>query len=76
MKNQNDFQYKRRNRLESYNLDDQTISIFSFTDKAWTQTSKNEKETGFWHHTSGIAPDSTIITFGGYGSFLYKKHLI
>ncbi|HJF44130.1 hypothetical protein [Coprobacter fastidiosus] len=65
----------KTNRLESYNLDDQTISIFSFTDKAWTQTSKNEKETGFWHHTSGIAPDSTIITFGGYGSFLYKNTL-
>ncbi len=34
-----------------------------------------KKKPDFWHHTSGIAPDSTIITSGGYGSFLYKNTL-
>lgn len=62
-------------RLESYNLDDQSISVFSFANKAWSRTAKTNKEPGFWHHTADIASDSSIITFGGYGFYLYKNSL-
>ena len=65
----------KTNQLESYCIEQGSISIFSFADNSWSQTSKTDKITDFWHHTSCIAPDSSIITFGGYGSFLYKNLL-
>ena len=66
----------KRKQLISYNLEEQYISTFSFESKKWSNNRLCSQENRFWHHTSDFRPtDSSIITFGGYGMYLYKNNL-
>ena len=66
----------KRKQLISYNLEEQYISTFSFESKKWSNNRICSQENRFWHHTSDFRPaDSSIITFGGYGMYLYKNDL-
>jgi DNA-binding SARP family transcriptional activator len=69
--------YDRLNEeLLSYNLDEKTISRFSFQNNEWSKTTPCEQETRFWHHTASInTADSTLVAFGGYGFYRYKNDL-
>ncbi|MDR3219533.1 MAG: hypothetical protein LBU22_11285 [Dysgonamonadaceae bacterium] len=62
--------------LVSYNLDDQSISRFSFKEQKWSRKTLYNDDTRFWHHTASINnTDSTLVTFGGYGYYKYKNDL-
>ncbi len=62
--------------LLSYNLDEETMSRFSFKDQKWSKTTPCTEETRYWHHTTSINEmDSSIVTFGGYGYYQYKNDI-
>lgn len=64
------------NKLISYNLDEGTISDFSFDTGYWSKETPPVKEHSFWHHTTSFyEKDRSIFTFGGYGFYLYKNDL-
>lgn len=64
------------NKLISYNLDENTISEFSFDTERWSKETPPVKEHSFWHHTTSFyKKDQSIFTFGGYGFYLYKNDL-
>ncbi|MDR0413678.1 MAG: hypothetical protein LBH61_07765 [Dysgonamonadaceae bacterium] len=62
--------------LLSYNLDEKTISRFSFKRCEWSKATPCKEETRFWHHTMSInEADSSLVAFGGYGYYHYKNDL-
>lgn len=62
--------------LVSYNLDENTISKFSFENSSWSKETPCTQEPRYWHHTASFyEPDTAIVTFGGYGFYLYKNDL-
>lgn len=62
--------------LVSYNLDEKSISRFSFKDQMWSKKNPCEKESRFWHHTASFnEKDTTLYAFGGYGYYKYKNDL-
>lgn len=66
----------QRNQLVSYNLEDKFTSTYSFETNRWSNDRLCGDETRFWHHTADFWPsESSIITFGGYGLYLYKNDL-
>lgn len=66
-----------RNELISYNLDEKTVSVFSFETGTWSNDKKATKEPAYWHHTSSYRTShSSVVAFGGYGFYQYKNDLI
>ncbi len=66
----------QRNQLVSYNLEDKFTSTYSFETNKWSNDRLCGDETRFWHHTADFWPaESSIITFGGYGLYLYKNDM-
>jgi hypothetical protein len=64
------------NELVSYNIDEETVSRFSFKSREWSKTAPCENETRFWHHTMSINDaDTSIVAFGGYGYYRYKNDM-
>ena len=64
------------NKLISYNIDENSISEFSFDTGYWSKETTSTKEHSFWHHTASFyEKDRSIFTFGGYGFYLYKNDL-
>lgn len=65
------------NKLISFNLDNESLSTFSFADQTWSSTQKPLYESIYWHHASLYSSkDSCIYTFGGYGGYKYNNTLI
>jgi DNA-binding SARP family transcriptional activator len=66
-----------KDELISYNLDENTISTFSFSTASWSKrTPCNTSETNYWHHTASFYEgDTSIVAFGGYGFYVYKNTL-
>ena len=65
-----------RNKLVSYNLDERTVSEFSFENECWSKETPPVKEHSFWHHTTSFyEKEHSIFAFGGYGFYLYKNDL-
>lgn len=63
-------------RLVSYNLDDKTVSSFSFVTMGWDQPEQTTTEHRYFNHTSSWVPkDSSIVSFGGYGFYMYNNEL-
>lgn len=63
-------------KLLSYSLDQKSISIFSPENNSWNGTFTNDMGPAYIHHTVAISPkDTSLITFGGYGYYLYKNSL-
>lgn len=63
-------------KLLSYSLDQKSISTFSPENNSWSGTSTNDTDPAYIHHTVDISPkDTSLITFGGYGYYLYKNNL-
>ena len=63
-------------RLISYSLDQKSISVFSSENNSWSGTFTNGMDPAYIHHTVAISPkDTSLITFGGYGYYLYKNTL-
>jgi two-component SAPR family response regulator len=65
------------NRLVLYSLDYNYLSVFDFEAREW---SPHDPGTGnltvYWHHNRLMAPDGSIIAFGGYGEFMYKNSVL
>lgn len=63
--------------LFSYNLDENTISRFSFENSSWDSHIESKLDHGYWNNsTSYSEADSTIVSFGGYGFYKYNNELI
>lgn len=66
----------QKKQLISYNLEEQFLSVFSFETGRWSNNRMSKQENRFWHHTADFRlADSSIMTFGGYGMYLYKNDL-
>lgn len=64
------------NRLVSYNLDDKTLSFFLPQTSRWTFPELTQTEHRYFNHTlSWVSKDSTLVTFGGYGYYMYNNLL-
>ncbi|WP_029905177.1 hypothetical protein [Prevotella sp. 10(H)] len=71
------FYDSRKDRLSSYNLDENIVSHFSFSSHSWSNKTKSILEHGYWNNTVSYSPlDSTLISFGGYGFYKYNNDLI
>ena len=67
----------RRNQLVSYNLDENIISRFLFSNNSWDSHIKPLLEHGYWNNSvSYSSSDSTLVSFGGYGFYKYNNDLI
>lgn len=65
------------NRLLLYSLDDNYLSVFDFETREWSpHDSSTTGLTVYWHHNRFIVPDGFIVTFGGYGEFMYKNSVL
>ncbi|GAB6010666.1 Kelch repeat-containing protein [Viscerimonas tarda] len=65
-----------KDELISYNLEEKTISRFSFKTSSWSKTTPAVQEPRYWHHTTSFyEADTSVVTFGGYGFYLYKNEL-
>ena len=66
----------QKKQLISYNLEEQFLSVFSFETGRWSNNRMSKQENRFWHHTADFRlSDSSIMTFGGYGMYLYKNDI-
>ena len=65
---------KFSNELWSYNFDQNEISKFNLSTRAWSRSYERIREPDFWHHNRFIAPtDSSLIALFGYGHYKYKN---
>lgn len=63
--------------LISYNLNENIYSTFDFSSNTWKGRRKTFVEHDYWNNTVVFNPvDSTLISFGGYGHYLYNNHLL
>lgn len=63
--------------LTLYSLDNNFISTFDTATGLWSPHDPgNEAETEFWHHNHVISPNGSIMSFGGYGHFMYKNSVL
>jgi two-component SAPR family response regulator len=64
-------------RLILYSLDDNYLSQFNFETGKWTpQITGTAPHTVYWHHNRFMTPDGSLLTFGGYGQYLYKNSVL
>ncbi len=62
------------NKLVLYSLDDNYLSVFDFEAKKWSPHDPGpDTLTNYWHHNRFMAPNGSIIAFGGYGWHMYKN---
>ncbi len=61
-------------RLISYSLENNYLSVFDFETSQWSPHGKGElEEIDYWHHNRLITPDGDLVTIGGYGHYMYKN---
>lgn len=66
-----------KRQLLSYNLTEDAYSIFDFTQAAWESESEPKEDHVYWNSTVVFNPsDSALISFGGYGHYLYNNKLL
>lgn len=64
-------------KLIKYSLDNQYVSSFDFNKKQWSEHQPGSaEETEYWHHNKFLAPDGSLLAFGGYGYYTYKNELL
>lgn len=70
----NYFIYNQQNkRIISYDFSVKKLNEFDFQTRRWQQSVSDYKEPDFAHHNKIISPiDGKLITFGGYGHYIYK----
>lgn len=62
------------NQLWSFDFDTDAINVFNFETRKWSESSDNTVESLFAHHNKLISPiDSSLITIGGYGQYIYSS---
>ncbi len=67
----------KRDRLFSYNLDENITSRFSFANASWDNRTKSILEHGYWNNTVAYSDtDSSLVSFGGYGFYKYNNDLL
>lgn len=65
-----------RNLLWSYSFEQPEVSYFDFDTRQWSLSNLGCEEVNYWHHNPIFSPkDSSLITFGGYGHYLYKGEI-
>lgn len=63
--------------LISYNLNENIYSFFDFSSDTWRGREEPFAEHDYWNNTVTFNPvDSTLISFGGYGHYLYNNELL
>lgn len=61
-------------QLWSFDFDTDAINVFNFESRKWSESSEKEVESLYAHHNKFISPiDSSLITIGGYGHYLYSS---
>lgn len=61
-------------QLWSFDFDTDVINIFNFDTRKWSENSDKIVESLFAHHNKFISPiDSSLITIGGYGHYIYSS---
>ncbi|MDR0422087.1 MAG: hypothetical protein LBH72_03635 [Proteiniphilum sp.] len=64
-------------QLLSYNLTENIYSIFDLTRSRWKSLKVPAKDPNYWNNTVVYNPvDSALISFGGYGHYLYNNELL
>lgn len=63
------------NSIYSYNMDDQSFSIFDLATKLWQiRVPEDQDLTSYWHHNNYFSEkDTSLYLFGGYGHHEYKN---
>jgi len=61
-------------QLWSFDFDTEAINIFNFETQTWSESSEKTVESLYAHHNKFISPiDSSLITIGGYGHYIYSS---
>lgn len=61
-------------QLWSFDFDTEAINIFNFETRTWSESSDKTVESLYAHHNKLISPiDSSLITIGGYGHYIYSS---
>ncbi|MDD3779625.1 MAG: hypothetical protein PHX26_06165, partial [Proteiniphilum sp.] len=61
-------------QLWSFDFDTDAINVFNFESRKWSESSEKEVESLYAHHNKFISPiDSSLITIGGYGHYIYSS---
>jgi len=64
-------------RLMLYSLDNDFLSAFNFETSEWSPHIPGpDPLTVYWHHNRFITPDGSIMTFGGYGQYMYRNSVL
>jgi DNA-binding SARP family transcriptional activator len=64
-------------QLLSYNLTEHFYSVFDLTRNRWKNRRAPAEDPNYWNNTVVYNPvDSTLISFGGYGHYLYSHELL
>ena len=64
-------------KLVSYNLDENIYSTFNFSLNTWEGGKAPKEEHDYWNNTVVYNPaDTVLISFAGYGHYLYKNELL
>jgi DNA-binding SARP family transcriptional activator/DNA-binding beta-propeller fold protein YncE len=65
------------NKLLSYNLDENIISVFNPVSESWENNTKSLLEHAYWNNSvSFFLSDSSLVSFGGYGFYKYNNELL
>lgn len=61
-------------QLWSFDFDTDAINVFNFETCKWSESSEKTVESLYAHHNKFISPiDSSLITIGGYGHYIYSS---
>jgi DNA-binding SARP family transcriptional activator len=64
-------------QLLSYNLTEDFYSVFDLTRSRWKSQRAPAEDPNYWNNTVVYNPvESTLISFGGYGHYLYNNELL
>jgi DNA-binding SARP family transcriptional activator len=64
-------------QLVSYNLTEDIYSVFDLTQSMWKSKKKPAADHDYWNSSVVFNPvDSALISFGGYGHYLYNNELL
>lgn len=65
------------NKLLSYNLDENIVSVFNPVSESWENNTKSLLEHAYWNNSVSFSPsDSSLVSFGGYGFYKYNNELL
>lgn len=66
-----------RRQLLSYNLNENLFSAFNPTSQSWEGAQTPTKDHDYWNNTLVYNPsNSSLVSFGGYGHYLYNNRLL